>query len=84
MKSHLYVFSDHGILERHNQLNELLGELDMEKESFDRAQWLAWIFYPIFILLSFLQAIAFILSNGKFHPLSKIFDGCENQQPIPE
>ena len=79
-----YTFTDLGILERHNQLNEILGELEMEKESFEKAQWMAFIFYPIFILLSILQAISFILSNGKFHPLAKILDGCENKQPTPE
>ena len=67
-------------MERHNQLNEMLGELEMEKESFKNAQWLAWIFYPIFILLSILHAISFVLSNGKFHPLAKILDGFEDDQ----
>ena len=76
----LHTFKDHGILERHNQLNDAMGELEMEKESFQKAQWLAFIFYPIFILLSILQAISFILSNGKFHPLAIILEGCENQQ----
>ena len=71
-------------MERHNQLKEMLGELEMEKESFEKAQWMAWMFYPIFILLAILQAISFLLSNGKFHPLAKILDGCENQQPTPE
>ena len=79
-----YFFTDHGILERHNQLNKMLGELEMEKESFEKAQWMAWMFYPIFILLAILQAISFLLSNGKFHPLAKILDGYENQQPTPE
>ena len=71
-------------MERHNQLNKMLGELEMEKESFEKAQLMAWIFYPIFILLSILQAISFILSNGKFHPLAIILDGCENQPPTLE
>ena len=62
----------------------MLGELEMEKESFEKAQWMAWMFYPIFILLAILQAISFLLSNGKFHPLAKILDGCENQQPTLE
>ena len=82
--SKLHTFTDQGILERHNQLNEMLGELEMEKDSFEKAQWMAWIFYPIFILLSILQAVSFFLSNGKFHPLAKILEGHENQQSTPE
>ena len=64
-------------------MNDAVGESDMEKESFQKAQWLAFIFYPVFIPLSILQAISFILSNGKFHSLAIILDGCENQQPTP-
>ena len=82
--SKLHTFTDQGILERQNQLNEMLGELEMEKDSFEKAQWMAWIFYPIFILLSILQAVSFFLSNGKFHPLAKILEGHENQQSTPE
>ena len=82
--SKLYTFTDQGILERQNQLNEMLGELEMEKDSFEKAQWMAWIFYPIFILLSILQAVSFFLSNGKFHPLAKILEGHENQQSTLE
>ena len=57
---------------RHNQLNEYLGVLEMEKESFDRAQLFSWIFFPTWIVMSVLQSVSFILANGKFHPLAVI------------
>ena len=57
---------------RHNQLNEYLGVLEMEKESFDRAQLFSWIFFPTWIVMSVLQSVSFILANGKFHPLAMI------------
>ena len=84
IQSSYFFVSDFGILERHNQLNKLLGELEMEEESFERSQWFAWVFYPIFIILTILQTICFILSNGKFHPLAKILEICENHRPTPE
>ena len=57
---------------RHNQLNEYLGVLDMEKESIDRAQILAWVLFPTWIVMSIIQSVCFILINGKFHPLAAI------------
>ena len=57
---------------RHIQLNEYLGVLDMEKKSFDRAQLFSWLFFPIWIVMSILQSVCFILANGKFHPLAVI------------
>ena len=57
---------------RHNQLNEYLGVLDIEQESFDRSQLMAWVFFPIWIVMSIIQTVCFILANGKFHPLEAI------------
>ena len=57
---------------RHNQLNEYLGVLDIEQESFDRSQLMAWAFFPIWIVMSIIQTVCFILANGKFHPLAAI------------
>ena len=68
-------FLDYGILERHSQLDNTIGVLDMEMESYERSKLMAWIFYPTWILLTIVQAICFILYNGRFHPLSKILDG---------
>ena len=31
----------------------------------------------IWIMLAIVQAICFLLSNGKFHPLAKILEGCD-------
>ena len=69
-------FLDYGILERQTQLEETIGVLDMEVESYELSKLMAWVFYPTWILLTIVQAICFILYNGTFHPLSKILDGC--------
>ena len=76
----LASFPDYRILERHIELEETIGVLDMEVESYELSKWMAWVFYPTWILLTIVQAICFILYNGKFHPLSKILDGCEVQR----
>ena len=72
---YMVSFLDYGILERHSQLVNTVGVLDMEMESYELSKLMAWIFYPTWILLTITQAICFILYNGKFHPLSKILGG---------
>ena len=72
----LISFLDYGILERHSQLDDTIGVLDMEMESYEKSKLMAWIFYPTWILLTLVQSICFILYNGRFHPLSNILDGC--------
>ena len=57
------------------QLEATIGVLDMEIESFERAKLLSWIFFPIWILLTIIQAFCFVLSNGRFHPLVDILHG---------
>ena len=69
------TLSDQGILVRHNQLNEHLGVLEMEKESFHRSQLLSWILFPTWIVMSIIQTVCFVLANGKFHPLAAILKG---------
>ena len=76
----LASFPDYRILERHIELEETIGVLDMEVESYELSKLMAWVFYPTWILLTIAQVICFILYNGKFHPLSKILDGCEVQR----
>jgi hypothetical protein len=51
-----------------------LGALDIEKKSFQTAQLFSWIFFPIWIMLAIVQAICFLLSNGRFHPISKLLE----------
>ena len=71
-------FLDHNISMRHNLLNScLVGVLDMEIESYERAKLFVWIFFPIFIFLAIFQILTFFLYNGPLHPLSKILDGDE-------
>ena len=64
-------------MERHNQVDGILGALDIEKKSFQRAQLFSWIFFPLWILFAMVQAACVILSNGKFHPLAKILEECD-------
>ena len=73
------LFIDHGILERHKQLDATIGALEIEMNSLHMSQMFAWIFYPIWMVLAFLQGICFVLSNGRFHPLAIILRGRENK-----
>ena len=65
------------MLERHTQVDAILGALEMEKEAFQKAQLFAWIFFPIWIIMAIVQAVCFVLSNGQFHPLAKILEDCD-------
>ena len=76
----LTSFPDYRILERHIELEGTIGVLEMEVESYELSKLMAWVFYPSWILLTIVQAICFVLYNGKFHTLSKILDGCEVQR----
>ena len=71
-------FEDLGVLERQNQVETDIGALDMENEAFKKAQLFSWIFFPIWILLAIIQAVCFLLSNGKLHPLAKILEACDD------
>ena len=73
----IFFHSDHGVLERHTQVDSILGALDIENESFQTSQIFSWIFFIIWIILAIVQAICFSLSNGRFHPLAKILEGCD-------
>ena len=68
-------FTDYGIRDRHMQLDATIDILDMETESFDRAKLFSWIFFPIWTLLTIIQAFCFVLCNGQFHPLVEILQG---------
>ena len=70
------MITDTTIEERHNQLDATIGFLESEMESLERAQLFAWVFFPTWIFMAILQAITFMLYNGRFHPLAKILDGC--------
>ena len=66
------------MLERHHALDATIGFLDMEVESLERSFLLSWIFFPTWIVLTIIQTSCFILYNGRFHPLAKILDGCND------
>ncbi len=74
----MYNSIDYGILERHIELEDTIGVLDMETKSYKRAQLLSWILFPTWIGLAAIQAFCYIMYNDKFHPLAKILDGSEH------
>ena len=76
----IFFTTDLTIQERHNQLDATIGFLESEMESLERAQLFAWVFFPTWILMAILQAITFMLYNGRFHPLAKILDGCNVEE----
>ena len=67
-----FISTDFNVLERHNQIDEVIGTLDMENEALEKTKLFAWCFFPLWILFSIVQAICFVLSNGRFHPLVKM------------
>ena len=68
----IFISTDFNVLKRHNQIDEIIGTLDMENEALENIRLFAWCFFPLWILLSTVQAICFVLSNGRCHPLAKI------------
>ena len=68
----IFLPTDFKVLERHNQIDNVIGTLDMENEALENIRLFAWCFFPLWILFSIVQASCFILINGKFHPLVKI------------
>ena len=64
-------------MERHNQIENTIGVLDIELKSLERSEMFTLLFYPSWIILAFVQAVCFILSNGRFHPLANILKGCK-------
>ena len=58
-------------------MDTLLGALEMEKEAFQKAQIFSWVFFLLWIILAIIQAVCFVLSNGRFHPLAKILEDCD-------
>ena len=51
----------------------------MEVEAFEQARLFSWIFFPLWIVLTIIQVVCFILYNGRFQPLAKILDGWWNK-----
>ena len=76
-KINIIPFIDYGVLKRHNQVDSILGALEIEKESFQKAQLFSWVFLPIWILSALVQSVCFVLGNGRFHPLASILEACD-------
>ena len=74
----IIFFTDYGVVERHSQVDAILGALEMEKEAFQKAQLFAWIFFPIWIILAIIQAVSFVLGNERLHPLAKLVEDSDS------
>ena len=72
-----FFLPDPKILERQTLLESTIGVLDLEHESYNTSKLFTWLFYLIFIVLTFFQVVSFHLYNGVFHPFSKILDGTD-------
>ena len=64
-------------MKRHEELNDTVGFLQMEEESLETAYYFSWIFFPIWIILTIVQIVCFVLYNGRLHPLARIIDESE-------
>ena len=51
----------------------------MEVEALERARLLSWMLFPVWIFLSVVQAICFVLCNSDFHPLFSIIDSHDDK-----
>ena len=51
------------------------GPLDMEIEAWNKAYYLSWVPYVIFVTMTVWQFMFFHLYNRKYHPLAQILDG---------
>ena len=75
------LFTDRNILVRHTDLEvSMIGVLDMENESYQRAKLFSWVFYPTLIGLAIIQVSSFLLYNGRYHPMAKILDGANKNE----
>ena len=63
-------------MERHEQLEKVIGALEIEKGSLSTAYLFSWVFYPTWIMLAVIQVLCYVLSNGRFNTLSKVIDAC--------
>ena len=63
-------------MERHEQLEKVIGALEIEKDSLNTAYLFSWVFYPTWIMLAVMQVLCYVLSNGRFNTLSKVIDAC--------
>ena len=76
----IFISTDFNVLKRHNQIDEVIGTLDMEDDALENIRLFAWCFFPLWVLFSIVQAICFVLSHGRFHPLVKILTPSQPNQ----
>ena len=74
-----FWLSDLKISERQLHLKATIGTLSMEDEAYTQAYYMAWVFFPCFLLIAILQLILFCLFNHKYHPFSDLLDSADHQ-----
>ena len=52
----------------------------MEDEAFYKAFYMAWVFYPCFIVIGLVQILLLCLYIKRYHPFAKILEGVEKQE----
>ena len=67
-------------MERHEQLENVIGALEIEKDSLNTAYLFSWVFYPTWIMLAVMQVLCYVLSNGRFNTLSKAIEACNDKK----
>ena len=63
------------VAQRQMLLKDTIGTLVMEDEAYVQSFYMAWIFFPIFILIGVGQGILIELYNKKYHPFNIILEG---------
>ena len=77
-----FNISDAQVAERHIHLKDTIGTLVMEDEAYDQSFYMAWIFFPIFILIAVGQGLLIELYNKKYHPFNIILEGATKKGKI--
>ena len=54
----------------------------MEDEAYVQSFYMAWIFFPIFILIAVVQGLLIELYNKKYHPFNIILEGATKKGKI--
>ena len=77
-----FNISDVQVAERHIHLKDTIGTLVMEDEAYVQSFYMAWIFFPIFILIAVVQGLLIELYNKKYHPFNIILEGATKKGKI--
>ena len=66
------------ISRRHLILEATISTLKMEDEAYELAFYMAWVGFPMFMIIGIGQFLLFNAYNNKFHPFNIVLKGAEN------